>query len=73
MLTNSILFLFGDKKQSFNNTIVDKAQELSYELADAITYVTERDKEKKELIRYEHDPADNGMILHRKEVQNLLM
>ena len=50
-------YLYWVTKQSFNNTIFDKVDELSYELADAKIYVTELDKEKKDLLRYElEDP-----------------
>lgn len=48
-------------RNGFVNVIIDKAHELGYELMDAVTYVTERDKEKKDLIRYEHDPL-KGMV-----------
>ena len=48
-------YLYWVTKQSFNNTIFDKVDELSYELADAKIYVTELDKEKKDLLRYEHE------------------
>ena len=49
------------RQQSFNKMIIDKAQELSYEFADNITYVTEQDKERTDLFHYEYDSAD-GMI-----------
>lgn len=49
------------RQQSFNKMIIDKAQELSYEFADVITYVSERDNERTDLLRYKYDSSD-GMI-----------
>ena len=49
------------RQQSFNKMIIDKAQELSYEFADVITYVSERDNERTDLLRYKCDSSD-GMI-----------
>lgn len=52
-LTSPILrFYVVENRGTFTHTIIEKAQELSYELADAITYVIERDKENVDLLRY---------------------
>ena len=73
-ITNDMLtyipYFYSVSRNKFVSTIVDKAQALSFEIADAITYVTERDKEKKELIRFEHDPLQ-GMVASQRGAESI--
>lgn len=62
MLTSPIpRFYVVENRGSFTHTIIEKAQELSYELADAITYVTERNKENVDLLR--NDGGSGGRMV----------
>lgn len=74
IVTNDMLtyipYFYSVSRNKFVSTIIDKAQALNFEMADAITYVTERDKDKKELIRYEHDPLQ-GMVASQKGAESI--
>lgn len=74
IVTNDMLtyipHFYSVSRNNFVGVIIDKAHELGYELMDAVTYVTERDKEKKDLIRYEHDPL-KGMVASQMNAEYL--
>lgn|GEM_PF-5478122 len=57
-------------KTSLTQMIIDKVHEYNYEFSDNVTFLTERDKEGKELNRFEHDPL-KGMIASQYDTETI--
>lgn len=61
---------YNVKRTALTNMLIDKVHDYNYEFSDCITFITERDKEGKELARFEHDPL-RGMIAPQEGTETI--